>query len=80
MKIYKRELYLNKIRNFYKDTGLIKIITGVRRCGKSCIMHSIYDELKEQGVAEQLLVFIDLESYGYKSVQTPKQLESIINS
>ncbi len=35
MKIYKRETYLKKIRGFYRDTELIKVITGVRRCGKS---------------------------------------------
>ena len=36
MKIFKRENYLRKIRGFYSNTGLIKVVTGVRRCGKSC--------------------------------------------
>lgn len=79
MKTYKRELYLKKIRDFYNDTGLIKIITGVRRCGKSCIMHSIYDELKDSGVPEENLTFVDLESYGYKSITTSSQLENVLN-
>lgn len=35
MNFYKRENYLRKIRGFYDDTGLIKVISGVRRCGKS---------------------------------------------
>ena len=34
-KLYKRELYLSKIRPFYKDEDMIKVLTGVRRCGKS---------------------------------------------
>ncbi|MDO5329776.1 MAG: ATP-binding protein [Coriobacteriia bacterium] len=79
MRTYKRELYLNKIRNFYNDTGLIKIITGVRRCGKSCIMHSIYNELKDSGVPEENLTFIDLETYGYKNITTSPELENVIN-
>lgn len=50
MKIYKREKYLEKIRPFY-DSDLIKIITGIRRCGKSCILKLIVDELKQKGVS-----------------------------
>lgn len=38
MKLYRREQYLKKIRPFYDDDGLIKVITGIRRCGKSCLM------------------------------------------
>lgn len=43
----KREMYLNKIRDFY-DTNLIKVITGIRRCGKSVILNEIMDEIKEK--------------------------------
>ena len=49
MKLYKRETYLRKIHDFYHDTGLIKAITGVRRCGKSCLMETIRQELLESG-------------------------------
>ena len=45
MKLYRREDYLRKIRGFYRDTGMIKVITGVRRCGKSCLMRTIAEEL-----------------------------------
>ena len=37
-KIYKREEYLKKIRGFYDDTEMIKVITGIRRCGKSTLL------------------------------------------
>lgn len=47
--IYKRELYLKKIRPFYDD-DMIKVITGIRRCGKSYILLSIIDELIEKGI------------------------------
>ena len=47
MKLYRRENYLKKIRGFYHDTGIIKVITGVRRCGKSCLMETAADEIRE---------------------------------
>ena len=50
MKLYRRENYLKKIRGFYHDTGMIKVITGVRRCGKSCLMQTIAEEITESGV------------------------------
>ena len=45
-KIYKRENYLKKIRGFYNDSETIKVITGIRRCGKSYLLESIINELK----------------------------------
>lgn len=49
-KLYKREMYLKKIRGFYDETEIIKVLIGVRRCGKSSIMRMIADELIERGV------------------------------
>lgn len=46
MELYKRENYLKKIRGFYSDADIIKVITGVRRCGKSSLMKTIVQELK----------------------------------
>lgn len=40
----KREIYLEKIRPFY-ETDLVKVITGIRRCGKSIILNEIMDEI-----------------------------------
>lgn len=42
-----REDYLSKIRGFY-DSNLIKILVGIRRCGKSVILNQIIEELKEK--------------------------------
>lgn len=47
--IYMRENYLKKIRGFYHD-DLIKVITGIRRCGKSSFLKSIIKELLENGI------------------------------
>ena len=80
MKLYKRENYLSKIRGFYHDSEIIKVITGVRRCGKSCLMEMIASELRESGIKDNQIIYIDLEKRGYKSVKTPEQLENLIEN
>ena len=78
MRLFPREKYLKKIRGFYHDDGMIKVITGVRRCGKSCLMQCIAEELRAEGVDDGHIVFFDLDRYGYRSVKAPKQLEALI--
>lgn len=78
MRLFPRENYLKKIRGFYHDDGMIKVITGVRRCGKSCLMQCIAEELRAQGVDDEHIVFFDLDRYGYRSVKTPEQLEALV--
>jgi hypothetical protein len=58
--IYFREKYLRKIRGFYHDTEMIKVITGVRRCGKSTLLQMIEKELLKDGVKQDNIVFIHL--------------------
>lgn len=57
----KREKYLSKIRPFY-DVDLIKVITGIRRCGKSVILTQIIDELKEKGIKNNQIIYVNFES------------------
>lgn len=78
MRLFPRENYLKKIRGFYHDDGMIKVITGVRRCGKSCLMQCIAEELRAEGVDDEHIVFFDLDRYGYRSVKAPEQLEALI--
>ncbi len=77
-KIYKRESYLNKIRGFYKD-DMIKVISGIRRCGKSFFLKSIIEELLENGINEKDIIYIELDKKGYKDIKTSKQLEKVID-
>lgn len=77
-KIYKRENYLNKIRGFYKD-DMIKVISGIRRCGKSFFLKSIIEELLENGINEKDIIYIELDKKGYKDIKTTKQLEKVID-
>lgn len=78
MKIYKRENYLNKIRGFYHDTGMIKVITGVRRCGKSCLMTSISEELRDSGVPNENIIYLNLDKRGFRSIKSSDQLDKLI--
>lgn len=78
-KLYKRELYLSKIRPFYKDEGMIKVLTGVRRCGKSSIMQLICNELIENGVSKRNIAYINLDKRPYKGIKTQVQLEKVID-
>lgn len=56
----KRELYMNKLRPFM-DQQLVKVITGIRRCGKSVMLQLIQEELKRQGVKEDQILAINFE-------------------
>ncbi len=78
MNIYKREKYLRRLRGFFHDTEMIKVITGVRRCGKSCLMTSIADELRETGIPDSQILFLDLDSKKFRKVKTPDQLDALI--
>ncbi len=80
MKIFKREKYLSKIRGFYFANDLIKVITGIRRSGKSTLMESISNELTQKGVKNTNIVYINLDKRGYKNIKTAKDLESLIES
>lgn len=77
---YPRENYLKKIRDFYHATDIIKVITGVRRCGKSCLMETIASELKKSGVPDDNISYFDLDSKEYNKILRPEQLEQLISS
>ena len=80
MRIYKRESYLKKIRGFYDDDETIKVITGIRRCGKSFFLKNVIEELKEQGKKDKDIIVIKLDKRPYKNIKTPEQLEKVIDS
>ena len=81
MNLYKREKYLKKIRPFYSEEDLIKVITGVRRCGKSSLMGTICDELKQtMGVKDEQIIYIDLDSRKNRNIKTADALETLIES
>ena len=80
MKLYLREKYLKKIRSFYDADDIIKVITGIRRCGKSSLMQSISEEITNKGISKNNVIYIDLDKRGYRSVKTADQLEELIDN
>ncbi len=80
MKLYRRENYLKKIRGFYHDTGMIKVITGVRRCGKSCLMTTIAEELLASGVSKENIIYLNLDKRGFRKIKTADQLDALIET
>ena len=80
IKVYKREEYLKKVRGFYDDTKTIKVITGIRRCGKSTLLDMIIGELKDKGIKDEDIINIKLDKRPYKNISKPEELENIIDS
>ncbi len=78
-KLYPRELYLRKIRGFYDEDEIIKVITGVRRCGKSSLLEMIIAELKAKKIPDKNIIMIHLDKRPYKGVKTVEDLEKIID-
>jgi len=78
-KMIKRELYLNQIKRLIGKEP-IKIITGVRRSGKTYLLKSIQDELENRGIKKENIFLISFESMKYNKIENFKQLdECIIN-
>ena len=73
----KREIYLSRIRGFY-DSDLIKILVGIRRCGKSVILKQIMDEIKENGIEENHILYINFEFIEFEDLKDYKKLNSYI--
>lgn len=76
-RIYSRKYYLNKIKGFY-HSDLIKVITGIRRCGKSFFLLSVMNDLKEEGVKEKDIIYLNLDKRGFTNIKTPQALEKAI--
>ena len=73
----KRELYLSRIRGFY-NSDLVKILVGIRRCGKSVILKQIMNELIEKGIDENHIIHINFEFIEYEELQDYKKLNKYI--
>lgn len=76
--LYKREKYLEKIRGFYHECEVIKVLTGVRRCGKSSIMNLIAGDLLTGGVKEDNILYFNLDKKPYNTVTTAEELDALI--
>ena len=75
----KREHYLEQIRPYY-EVDLIKVITGVRRSGKSILLETIRDELIERGVDGDHLIYLNLEDLDYEYIKNASDLNKEIKT
>lgn len=66
-KLQKRDLYLNKMIAF-QDTEPVKVVTGIRRCGKSSLLKLMTLHLKESGITEDQILEMNFESHAFKSM------------
>lgn len=73
----KREMYLSRIRGFY-DSDLVKILVGIRRCGKSVILKQIINELKEKKIDEKHIIYVNFELIEFEELQNYKKLNTYI--
>lgn len=73
----KREKYLKNIRPFY-DADLIKVIMGIRRCGKSTILKQIMDELKERNIKDDQIIYMNFEFIDYIDIKDAKILNEYV--
>ena len=72
-----RENYLSKIRGFY-HSNLVKILVGIRRCGKSVILNQIIEEIKSSGVEDTHIININFEFIEYEELKDYKKLNLYI--
>ena len=75
----KRKFYLEKIVKLI-DTEDIKVITGVRRCGKTVLLKQIIDELENRGIASENIIYMSFESSKYKNIRNDNDLDEFIFS
>ena len=73
----KREMYLKKLRPFY-HLDLIKVITGIRRCGKSVLLQQIKEELLAEGIREDQILYLNFEDYDFSFIQSGKDLHEYV--
>ena len=78
MKVIKRDIYLNKLIDS-KENTMVKVITGIRRCGKSYLLFNLYyDHLKSIGVKDENIIRIALDDEQNEDLKDPKVLGSYI--
>ncbi len=78
--IYKRESYLKKIRGFYNDFEMVKVITGIKGCGKSYLLKAIIQELKANGVNDTDIIDIQLDTRENRNINKTEQLDRLLES
>lgn len=72
-----RKEYVNQIKPFI-DKDIIKIITGIRRCGKSVFLKQIIEYLKSLNISDENIIYINFDDIKYKNIKNEEELDKII--
>ncbi len=75
-KLKKRDLYLNKIIAF-QDTEPVKVVTGIRRCGKSSLLKLMILHLLESGITQEQIIAMNFESHEFKNMDSDEFYEYV---
>lgn len=75
----KREIYLNQLMSFI-DKPFIKVLTGIRRCGKSYLLMMLRDELMNKGVDEENILYLNFESFECINIIKAEDLYNLVKS
>ncbi|MDC7287482.1 ATP-binding protein [Blautia schinkii] len=75
----KRKEYLTDLIHF-KDKDLIKVVTGIRRCGKSTLFELFQAYLKEEGIEEEQIIAVNLEDGNFREVRTAERLYEYVEA
>ena len=78
--MFRREHLIKPIRPFYEITDLIKVLIGIRRCGKSVLLTQIYDELLAKGIDKEHIIFVNFELLDFEHLKTAKSLHNYVVS
>ena len=77
--LIRRDAYVNQLKD-YVNSDFVKVYTGIRRSGKTILMHNIMDELKLMGVKDENIIFISFESREYAYIENSEELDEIVYS
>ena len=75
----KREIYLEKIRPYY-NIDLIKVLTGIRRCGKSILLKQIMEELIDTGIEKSNIIYLNFEDFEFDEINNAKKLNDYLKT
>jgi predicted AAA+ superfamily ATPase len=75
----RRENIVEKIRPFYFAMDIVKVITGIRRAGKSVLLAQIAKELKNENIGEDRIIFVNFELFEHSELTAPKKLHEYIS-
>ena len=73
-----RQAYLENLIRF-RDKQLIKVVTGIRRCGKSTLFELYQEYLRDDGVSDEQIISVNLEDGNFQDIETSKQLYAYVN-